>query len=96
MPGATSGPLLAVASFDVELKGLRIMFGDTTAFRAAVANAINGDGFLRLIIRGDYETLGIHNLVRFSDETVNPLVNRPELLISHMCVPPQGTIMLIA
>jgi hypothetical protein len=92
--GGTSGTLLTTASFDVEGNGMRVLFDDTSAFRAAVAAAADGDGFLRLIVRGADETVGVHNFARFSDETVS-LINRPELLVTHQYVPRQGTVIVV-
>ncbi len=79
--GGTSGTLLSSAAFDVEVTGQTVTFGDTHAFRAAVSDALAGDGVLRLILRGDDEAVGTHNFARFSDETVTPAANRPELRV---------------
>jgi len=82
--GGTLGTLLTSASFDVELTGRTITFEDTPAFRAAVADALAGDGFLRLILANDDETIGDHNFARFADGTPFTGGNRPpELLVTH-------------
>ena len=79
--GGTAGSLLSSASLDVEITGQPVVFADTPAFRAAVAGALAGDGFLRLVLKNRDETTGTHNFARFSDETANPSSHRPKLQI---------------
>ena len=95
VPGGTSGALLSSASVDVEIAGSKITFEDTAAFRDAVEDALEADGFLRLIIRGADETVGTHNFARFASEDMWALDLRPELLVSHMYVTPAGTVILV-
>jgi len=93
--GGTSGTLLSSVAFDVELTGQTITFGDTPAFRAAVSDALASDGFVRLILRGNDETVGAHNFARLSDETVTPTANRPELRVVTKPVGSTGTVLIV-
>jgi len=93
--GGTSGALLSSASLDVEKKGLRASFNNTAAFRSAVEDALDGDGILRMIIRGADETVGVHNFARFYDETTTSTEYPPQLIIIHETVPLKGTVILI-
>ncbi|MFT7515916.1 MAG: hypothetical protein ACI9QL_005151 [Candidatus Omnitrophota bacterium] len=81
-PGGTPGTLLSTASLDVEVTGQSITFADSPAFRSAVSAGLAGDGFLRMLLRNNDETIGTHNFARFSDETVTPTIHRPKLLIT--------------
>ena len=57
---------------------------------------MEGDGVLRLIVRGVDETVGAgkHNFARFLDETAT-LINRPELQVTYLTAPPQGIVLVI-
>ena len=94
-PGGTLGTLLTSAAFDVEVTGQTVTFSDTAALRTAVSDALAGDGVVRLILRGDDETIGTHNFARFSDETVIPAANRPELRVVTKLTGLPGTVMII-
>ena len=64
--------------------GQAITFGDTAAFRTAVANALAGDGFLRLIVaKNDESTVGTHEFARFAADSFATANDRPELLVTH-------------
>jgi len=82
--GGTLGDLLTSASFDVEITDQSVTFDDTAEFRAAVADALAGDGILRLILANADETnLGSHDFARFFDDTAAATNDRPELLVTH-------------
>ena len=86
-PGGTLGTLLTSASFDVTATGQAITFGDTAAFRTAVANALAGDGFLRLIVaKNDESTVGTHEFARFAADSFATAGDRPELLVTHSTI----------
>ena len=94
-PGGTFGTLLSSVTFDTADLALAVTFGDTPEFRAAVADALAGDGFLRLILANDDETTGAHNFARFADGTPFTSENRlPELLVIH--TPEPATMSLLA
>ena len=91
--GGTLGTFLTSASFDVEQKGQTHTFGDTAAFRTAVADALAGDGILRLIIaNNDESNLGTHDFARFEDDTAGSVA--PKLTITHS-VPEPGSLALM-
>lgn len=93
--GGTLGDLLTSVSFDVTVTGNTVTFGDTSAFRTAVADAMAGDGILRLIVANNDETnLGSHDFARFSDDT-DALGSRPELVVEHS-IPEPATMALLA
>ena len=82
--GGTFGTLLSSVTFDTTQQDLTVTFDDTPEFRAALADALAGDGFLRLILANDDETVGAHNFARFADGTPFTSENRlPELLVLH-------------
>jgi len=94
-PGGTFGTLLSSVTFDTTDLALAVTFGDTPEFRAAVADALAGDGFLRLILANNDETIGAHNFARFADGTPFTSENRlPELLVIH--TPEPATMSLLA
>lgn len=82
MAGGALGTLLSSAAFDVEVTGQTVTFGDTPSFRAAVSDALAGDGFLRAVLRGD-------------DETVTPARNRPELRVVTIQGVLPGTVLIV-
>jgi hypothetical protein len=93
--GGTLGTLLTSANFDVTQTGLAVTFGDSAAFRTAVANALAGDGLLRLIVaKNDEGTVGTHEFARFSDDSVATTGERPELVVEH--TPEPATMTLLA
>jgi len=82
--GGTLGTLLTSASFDVTSTGLAVTFGDTHEFRTAVANALTGDGLLRLIVaKNDESTVGTHEFTRFAADSFAATANRPKLQIEY-------------
>jgi hypothetical protein len=95
MAGGTLGPLLSAASFDVELLGQSVSFGDSPAFRSAVSEALGGDGFLRLIIANSDETnLGTHDFTRFESDDTGVVGSRPELTVNHSIPEPSTAALL--
>ena len=87
--------LLTSATFAATASGIDVTFSDSALFRTAVSDALAGDGFVRLILAYDDESLpAVNNWTRFHDETVDPAGYRPELVVSH--VPEPTTLMLVA
>ncbi|MDG0994700.1 MAG: sulfatase-like hydrolase/transferase [Akkermansiaceae bacterium] len=85
--GGTLGTLLSSASVDVTSTG-DVTFANTAAFQTAVASALAGDGFLRLILARDGEVVdGNHHFARFAADSYGILGDRPELLISDTSDP---------
>ncbi len=93
--GGTSGTLLSSTSFDVEVTGQSVVFGDSVALRDAVAAAREDDGFLRFILRTADETVGKHNFARFADDETATLAHRPQLLITYRQRGLRGTVILV-
>jgi len=95
-PGGTLGALLGSSSFDPTAQGVDVAFTDAL-FNAAVEDALNGDGYLRLLLaRSDNSGSG-NRFARFDDETVSTLGFRPELIISHAApIPEPATVSLLA
>jgi len=84
--GGTLGTLLSSATFDATEQSMDVTFGDSVAFRAAVANALAGDGSLRFVLaRSDSSSTG-NRFARFDDESVATAGNRPELRVTHRSV----------
>ncbi|MBL7218734.1 MAG: DNRLRE domain-containing protein [Phycisphaerae bacterium] len=93
--GGTLGTLLTSASFLVTQKGLAVTFGDSSAFRTAVSDALAGDGFLRLILANNDETVNsTHNFARFAADSFGTTGDRPELVVEH--TPEPATMSLLA
>jgi hypothetical protein len=90
--GGTLGTLLTSATFDSTMKSVDITFGDTAAFRTAVADALAGDGFLRMIIANNDEATD-DNLVWFHHDEFATELDRPELLVIHSA-PEAGTLFI--
>ena len=79
--GGTLGTLLTSATFD-PIAPREVVFRDSPAFRAAVAEARAGDGFVRLVLaRADDSGAGRHRFARFRDEDVVMPSFRPELRV---------------
>ncbi|MDA3877682.1 MAG: hypothetical protein PF483_11415, partial [Halothiobacillus sp.] len=90
------GAVLSAVGFNVETTGQRVTFESTSAFCTAVADALAGDGVLRMIItNNDESNLGTHDFARFCDETASSSEERPELRISYLTAPPQGSVLVI-
>lgn len=82
--GGTLGTLLSSVTFDPTDAGLEVTFADSAAFRAAVENALAGDGILRLILaKASEATSSAHEFTRFFAESDDTAANRPRLLINH-------------
>lgn len=93
--GGTFGTLLTAATFDANVQDADVTFSDSAAFSAAVSEALNNDGILRLMLaRSDSSGSG-NRFARFDDETVSPAANRPELVVVHYDTPPSGTVFLL-
>ena len=86
--GGTKGTLLTSLTFDPTPapQGL-VTFPSTAAFRSSVANALAGDGFLRLLVASSG---GTNKFARFRDETITPAANRPALTVLQ--AQPPGTV----
>lgn len=95
--GGTLGASLGLVNFDVTQSALNVTFGDSPAFRAAVGNALAGDGFLRLILVNNDEAIdGTHNFARFAADSSGTAGSRPELVIEHSTIPEPSSALLIA
>ncbi len=80
-PGGALGDLLSSVGFDVEVTGQTVTFESTAALRGAVAEALSGDGTLRLIIaNSDESNLGTHDFARFADDK-GAGASRPRLTV---------------
>ena len=91
--GNTNGTLLTSATFDTLVADEKVTFGDATAFRAALRDAVAGDGFLRMILANDDESVAA-NFANFWPDDAASSANRPKLeVISHL--PPLGTVISI-
>jgi len=94
--GGTPGTLLSSVGFNVEVTGQRVTFGNTPAFRTAVAETLADDGVLRLIItNNDESNLGTHDFARFSDDQSSVPDSRPKLLVAYSETPSAGTRILL-
>jgi len=94
--GGTLGTFLTSASFDVTATGQPITFGDSSAFRTAVSDALAGDGFLRLIVAKSNEGTGAtHEFARFAADSFGTTGNRPKLVVEHES-PEPATMSLLA
>ena len=93
--GGTNGTLLASATFDTTVADQKITFGDAAALRSAVAAALAGDGFIRMILANANESV-ISNFALFWDDeaAASAASNMPKLEVrSHL--PPEGTVFII-
>ncbi|NQT86372.1 DNRLRE domain-containing protein, partial [bacterium] len=95
--GGTLGTLLASATFAATAGGIDVTFTDSL-FNAALSDALEGDGFLRLLLaRSDNSGSG-NRFARFDDETVTTGGFRPELLVAHsapLLIPEPATLSLL-
>jgi len=91
--GSTNGTLLTSATFDTTVTSAKVTFGDAAAFRAALREAVAGDGFLRMILANVDESVAA-NFANFSPDDAATEADRPKLeVISHL--PPLGTVISI-
>jgi len=93
--GSTNGTLLASATFDTTVAGQEVIFGDAAALRVAVAAALAGDGFVRMILANADESVTSNYAVFWDDEASGSAAfNSPKLeVISHE--PPKGTVISV-
>ena len=93
--GSTNGTLLTSATFDTTVADQEITFGDAAALRSAVAAALAGDGFLRMILANADESVTSNFALFWDDEAAaSAAFNSPKLeVISHE--PPKGTVISV-
>ena len=101
--GGTFNSAEILASKDVKVAGsdaqnVAHTFVSTMLFQQAVESALNGDGFLRLLIKGTSEVEGgyhPHNFGRFHDQRVVDELYRPTLMIDYNTIPELNNIAFI-
>lgn len=91
--GGTIGTFLTNGSAPSGGGPVDVTFGDTAAFRTAVADALAGDGVLRLLVKQDAG--GTTEFRRFIADGDGTVEDRPELLVDFTVVPEPASLVLL-